>query len=79
MMNNGYTFTTTIGNITITTTLYGDLTTERLVRERAAARHRAEQLQPMTVKPERPVRPMRMREEDDEFVWDKRSYQSTGR
>lgn len=77
---NGYTFGTTIGSVTVTTTLYGDLTTERIVAERAAARHRAEQLQPVTVKTDRPVRPMRVRDdEDDDPVWDKQSYQSTGR
>lgn len=78
-MNNGYTFATTVGSVTVTTTLYGDLTSERLVRERAIARQRAEGLQTAPARIERISRQERVRERDDDPVWDKQSYQSTGR
>ena len=40
------TFQTRIGNVCITTTLYGDISSDRVVRERMIAAHRAEQLGP---------------------------------
>ena len=40
------TFTTTVGNVTVTTTLWGDVSYERETRERAIATHRAFQLGP---------------------------------
>lgn len=75
---SAYTFTTTVGSVTVKTTLYGDVTSERLLHERRQARHRAEQLQPVAAKPERVLRP-RQRFDEDDPVWDKQSYQSTGR
>ena len=79
------TFTTTVGNTTIKTTLYGEVTPERLSKERARAAHQAEQLNPIKTRhPDgsqitipRPQRPQHNTREDE--VWDKQPYQSTGR
>lgn len=37
-------FETTVGRVTVRTALYGAVSDERLVREQAAAKYRAEQL-----------------------------------
>jgi hypothetical protein len=72
------TFTTTVGTTTIKTTLYGEVTPERLIKERARATHQAEQLNPVKITPTRTQRPRRDAHSED-AVWDKQSYQSTGR
>jgi hypothetical protein len=72
------TFKTTVGSIVVTTTLYGPVNAERLAKEQAKARHRAEQLQPPTSKPERVRRQSRDTYEEDS-VWDRQPFQSTGR
>ena len=71
------TFTTTVGNTTIKTTLYGEVTPERLSKERARVAHQAEQLNPAKITLPRPQRPQHNTREDE--VWDKQPYQSTGR
>ena len=75
----GQTFKTTIGSVTVTTTLYGPVNAERLATEHVKARHRAEQLQPPSLKPERAPRRESRDTYDDDPVWDKQPYQSTGR
>ena len=75
----GQTFKTTIGSVTVTTTLYGPVNAERQAKEYANARHRAEQLQPPSQKPERAPRRESRDTYDDDPVWDKQPYQSTGR
>ena len=73
------TIKTTIGSVTVTTTLYGPVNAERLATEHAKARHRAEQLQPPSLKSERAPRRESRDTYDDDPVWDKQPYQSTGR
>lgn len=43
-MDMGVTFTTKVKNVTIKTTLYGEVTPERLEKEKKEALYRAEQL-----------------------------------
>lgn len=50
--------TTTVGNVTIKTTLYGPMTSSRYAKEQAIIQHRAEQLN--SEKPKPTAKPRRM-------------------
>lgn len=79
-----HTFVTHKNGVIVKTTLYGEVTSERLAKETREAQHRVEQLQPSRVAPERLAREtrdvQRRRDvsEDWNDAWDG-SYQSTGR
>lgn len=49
-------FTTTHNGCNLRTALYGEVTPERLAKEKAIAKHRCEQLAPQPKKQERPRR-----------------------
>ncbi len=56
------------GNVKVVTKLYGAVTPERLLKEQKATDHRADQLDPPKRKerPERPLRNVRVPEENDD-------------
>lgn len=81
-MSEKYNIAAATPHVTVKTTLYGDVSAERLAEETRVARHRADQLSPV-VKAE----PKRRKDTDDEFeidgypseFLDEYPMQSTGR